>query len=146
MANSSSPFKSPLKNPNSTINSPMKNPNSRTSLLLRIPKSPYKSPSKIEFKGFDDGNPRSGLKSFEEESFDYYDDSTSVETDPKWGRELDSEGEPIYTPEPDMYPDREYSSIDAVFSNTDCEEEDWLDKLGPFSSEFLFLLVHVHFD
>ena len=45
-----------------------------------------------------------------------------------------------------MYPDREYSSIDAVFSNTDCEEEDWLDKLGPFSSEFLFVLVHVHFD
>ena len=28
-----------------------------------------------------------------------------------------------------MYPDREYSSADAVFSNTDCEEEDWLDML-----------------
>lgn len=74
---------SPLKNPKSTINSPMKNPNSPTSLHLRILKSPHKSPSKIEFKGFDDGNPRFRLKSFEEERFDYYDDSTSVETDPK---------------------------------------------------------------
>ena len=77
----------------------------------------------------------------------YYDDDyygsyeSSVETDPKWGRELDSEGEPIYTPEPDLNPDREYTSIDAVFSNTDCEDKDWLDKLGPFSSMFLFLML-----
>ena len=113
---------------------------------MRIPNSPYKSGSKIEFKGFNDGNPKSGLSSFEDEYFDYYDDSTSVETNPKWGRQLDSEGEPIYTPEPEMYPYREYSSADVVFSNTDCEEEDWLDKLGPFSSEFLFLWVLVGID
>ena len=70
----------------------------------------------------------------------YYDDEcSSVETDPKWGREQDSEGEPIYTPKPDLYPDRDYSSIDAVFSNTDCEDENWIDKLGPFSSMFLLL-------
>ena len=62
---------------------------------------------------------------------------------PKQGRQLDFEGEPICTPEPEMYPGREYSSADAVFSNTDYEEEDWLDKLGPFSSEFVFLWVHV---
>ena len=72
--------------------------------------------------------------------FDSYDDEcSSVETDPKWGGELESEGEPIYTPEVDMWPDRKYSSIDTYFSNTDCEDEDWLDKLGPFSSMFLFL-------
>ena len=124
----------------------MKNPNSPTSSHLRIPKSPYKSPTKIELKGFDDKNPRSGLKSFEENTLDYYDDSTTIETNPKWGRELDYNGEPIYTPEPDLYPDHEYSSIDVVFSNTDCEEEDWLDKLGPSSCEFLFVLVHVDMD
>ena len=45
-----------------------------------------------------------------------------------------------------MYPDREYSSTNVVFSNTNCEEEYWLDKLGPFSSEFLFLWVHVGID
>ena len=73
---------------------------------------------------------------------DYYDSyESSVETDPKWGGELDSEGEPIYTPEPDLNPDREYIYADAVFSNSDCEDEEWLDKLGPFSSMFLFLWV-----
>ena len=98
-------------------------------------------------KGFDDENSKSSLKSFEKEYFDYYaDDSTFVEMDPKWGRELDSEGEPIYTPEVDLRTDCEYSFIDAIFSNTDCEEEDWLDKLGPFSSEFLFLWLHVGID
>ena len=128
------------------MKSPLKNHNSPSSSHLRIPKSPYKSGSKIEFKGFNDGNLIFELPSFEDEYFDYYDDSASVETDPKWGRQLDFEGEPIYTPEPEMYPDRKYSSADAVFSNTDCEEEDWLDKLGPFSSEFLFLWVHVGID
>ena len=151
MENRKSPLQSPLKNlksrlkstlkkkKNSPLKSPLKNPNSPSSSHLRIPKSPYKSVSNIEFKGFNDGNSRSG-------HFDYHDDSTSVETDPKWGRQLDFEGEPIYTPELEMYPDRKYSSADAVFSNTDCEEEDWLDKLGPFSSEFLFLWVLVGID
>ena len=32
------------------------------------------------------------------------------------------------------------------FLNTDYEEEDWLDKLGPFSCEFLFLWLHVGID
>ena len=75
---------------------------------------------------------------------DYYDSyEPSVETDPKWGRELDSEGEPIYTPEPHCFenPDYEYIAADALFCNSDCEEEEWLDKLGPFSSMFLFLWV-----
>ncbi len=92
--------------------------------LLKICKSPPSSP-----KYYDD---------------DYYDSyESSVETDPKWGRELDSEGEPIYTPEPDWpeNPDREYIVADALFCNSDCEEEEWLDKLGPFSSMFLFLWV-----
>ena len=102
MKNPQSPLKSPLKNPNSPFNSPMKNPFSPTSLHLRIPKFPYKSPTKIESKGFDDENSRSGLKSFEENSFVYYDDSTFVETDHTWGRELDSKGEPIYTLEVDL--------------------------------------------
>ena len=137
-----SPTNSPLKNPNSQLNSPLKNPNSPTSLPLRIPKSPLKLPTKIEVKGFNDENPRSGLKSFEEEYFEYYvDDSTFIETDPKWGRELDSEDEPIYTLEVDLWAEREYSSIDAVFLNTDCEEEDWLDKRSPFSSDD-FLVKH----
>ncbi|XP_057528195.1 uncharacterized protein LOC130806949 [Amaranthus tricolor] len=89
-------------------------------------------------------NPKTAINSYKEdysydddyEFFDSYEDGySSVEIDPKWGKELDSEGEPVYTPEPDLFPDREYSSVDAVFSNTDCEEEDWLDKLGPFSIE-----------
>ena len=112
-----------MENPKSTINSPLKSLNSPDFSLLKIPKSPLSNP-----------------KYYDDESFDSYDDECSlVETDPKWGRELDSEGEPIYTPEPELYPDRDYSSIDVVFSNTDCEDEDWLDKLGPFSSMFLFL-------
>ena len=51
-------------------------------------------------------------------SFDSYEDEcSSVETDPKWGRELDSEGEPIYTYEHDLYPDRECSLL-MLFSLT----------------------------
>jgi hypothetical protein len=144
--NPNSPKNSPMKNPNpkSPFKSPLKNPKSPSSSNLSICKSPYKSPYKSPCSsnlGFNDGNPRS-----ESLKFDYYEDSTSVETDPKWGRELDSEGEPIYTPDPYDWENHEYTYVDAVFSNTDCEEEQWLDKLGPFSSEFLFLWVHVVFD
>ena len=138
--NPNSPKNSPLKKIKSPFKSPLKNPNSPSSSNLGISKSRYKSPSKLEFWGFNDGNPRSRSLKFE-----YYDDSTSLETDPKWGRELDSEGEPIYTPDPYDWENHEYTSVDAVFSNSDCEEEEWLDKLGPFSSEFLFLWVHVVF-
>ncbi|XP_057518393.1 zinc finger BED domain-containing protein RICESLEEPER 3-like [Amaranthus tricolor] len=57
-------------------------------------------------KRFDDENPKSDLTSYEEDFFGYYDDdSISVEIDPKWGRELDSKGEPIYTPEIDLWDD-----------------------------------------
>ena len=106
--NPKSPIASHLKNPKSLGTSPLKNPKSPTVFPLKIPKSPLKNP-----------------KSYDDEFFDSYDDDCySVETDPKWGRELDSEGEPIYTPEVDLWADREYSSIEAYFSNTDCEDED----------------------
>ena len=116
--NPKAPTTSPLKNPKTTINSPLEKLTSSDVSPLKIPKSALLNPN-------------------------YYDDEffDSVETDPKWDRELDFEGEPIYTPEPDLYPDREYFSLDAVFSNTDCKDEDWLDKLGPFLSMFLFLWV-----
>ena len=82
LKNPKSPLNSPLKNKNSPLKSPLKNPNLPSSSHMRIPKSPHKSDSKIEFKGFNDGNPSSELSSFEDEYFDYYDDSTTVETDP----------------------------------------------------------------
>ena len=84
--------------------------------------------------------PLENPKFYDDEFFDSYDDEcSSVKTKPKWDRELDSEGELIYAPEVDLWPDSEYTSIDAYFSNTNCEDEDWLDKLGSFSSMFLFL-------
>ena len=123
MENPKSPTTSPLKNPKSAINLSLKSLNSPDVSPLKIPKSPLSNP-----------------KYYDDEFFDSYENEcSSIETDPKWGRELDSEGETIYTPEPDLYPDRDYSSIDTVFSNTDCEDEDWLDKLGSFSSMFPFL-------
>ena len=123
MENPKSPTNSPLKNPKFAINSPLKSLNSHDVSPLKIPKSPLSNP-----------------KYYDDESFySYEDECSSVETDPKWGRELYSEGEPIYTPEPNLYPVRDHSSVDVVFSNTDCEDEDWLDKLGPFLSMFLFL-------
>ena len=113
----------PLKNPKSPSTFPLKNPNSPNVSPLKIPKSPLANP-----------------KFYDDEFFDSYDDEcSSVETNPKWGRELDSEDKPIYTLKVDLWPNREYSSIDVYFSNTDCEDEDWLDKLGLFSSMFMFL-------
>ena len=125
MENPKTPTTSTLKNLKTAINSPLEKLTSPDVSLLKIPKSPLLNPKYYDDKFFDS----------------YEDDYSSVETDPKWGRELDSKGEPIYTPELDLYPDREYSSVDVVFSNTDCEGEDWLDKLGSFSSMFLFLWV-----
>ncbi|CAO2829664.1 unnamed protein product [Amaranthus hypochondriacus] len=118
----------------SPTTSPSKSPKNAKSSTVQSFSSPHVSPLKI---------PKSLLsnpKYYDDDLFDSYEeDYSSIETDPKWGRELDSEGEPIYTPKPDLNPDREYTSVDAVFSNTDCEDEDWLDKLGSFSSMFLFL-------
>ena len=92
-----------MKNPKSSTTSPIKNPNS--------------SPLKICMSHLSNPN------YYDDEFYDSYEDGeSSVETDPKWGRELDSEGEPIYTPEPILNPDREYTSVDAVFSNTDYED------------------------
>ena len=100
MKNPKSPKTSPLKNLKSPINSPLKNLNSLDVSPLKIQKLHLENPK-------------------------YYDDECSlVETDPNWGRELDSEGESIYTPEPNLWPDHEYSSTDVVFSNTDCKDED----------------------
>ena len=123
MENPKTPTTSPLKNPKITINSPLVKLTSPDVFPFKIPKSPLLNPNYYDDEFFDS----------------YEDDYSLVETDLKWGRELDSEGEPIYTPEPDLYPDREYSSIDVVFSNIDCEDEDWLHKLGPFPSMFMFL-------
>ena len=67
---------------------------------------------------------------YPDESDDDYE--SSVETNPRWGRELDSEDEPIYTPRPDD-PNHVYNSIDVVFAESDCEQEEWLDSLGPFT-------------
>ncbi|CAO2837698.1 unnamed protein product [Amaranthus hypochondriacus] len=98
-----------MENPKSPTTSPIKNPNSSLDVSpLKICKSPLSNPNYYD-DGFYDS---------------YEDDESSVETDPKWGKELDSEGEPIYTPEPDLNPEREYTCVDVVFSNTDCEDED----------------------
>ena len=49
------------------------------------------------------------LTSDENDTINSYDgDQSSVKTNPKWGRELNSEGEPIYTPKIEVYPNREY--------------------------------------
>ena len=50
---------------------------------------------------------------YPDESNDDYE--SSVETNPHWGRELEYEGEPIYTSEQDD-PNHVYNSIDAVFA------------------------------
>ena len=87
-------------------------------------------------KVLDDNNPKrvdDDYSNYVDESDDDYE--SSVETNPRWGRELDSEGEPIYTPEPDD-PNHVYNLIDAVFAESDCEEE-WLDSLGLFTCIFM---------
>ena len=69
----------------------------------------------------DDDSPKrvhDDYPNYPDESDDDYE--SSVETNPCWGRELDSEGEPIYTPKSDN-PNHVYNSIDAIFAESDCE-------------------------
>ena len=83
-----------MENPKLSITPPLKNPKSPSTFPLKNPKSPIVSPLKTP------KSPLKNPKSYDDEFFDSYDDDcSSVETDPKWGRELDSRGEPIYTPE-----------------------------------------------
>ena len=92
------------------------------------------SPKRVDLdnpKRVDDDYPN-----YPDESDDDYE--SSVETNLCWGPELDSEGEPIYTPETDD-PNHVYNSIDAVFAKIDCEQEEWLDSLGPFTSMFMVI-------
>ena len=79
---------------------------------------------------------------YPDESYDDYE--TSVETNPRWGRELNSEGEPIYTPETEN-PNHVYNLIDVVFARSDCEEE-WLDSLGPSTSMFMDFCLYIFLD
>ncbi|XP_057546086.1 uncharacterized protein LOC130825072 isoform X2 [Amaranthus tricolor] len=93
----------------------------------------HDSPKRVDFD-----NPKrvhDDYPNYPDKSEDDYE--SFVETNPCWGRELDSEGEPIYTPEPDD-PNHVYNSIDAVFAESDCEKEEWLDILGPFTRLIYF--------
>ncbi|CAO2816047.1 unnamed protein product [Amaranthus hypochondriacus] len=71
-------------------------------------------------------------KRVDDEYPNYIDDDyeSSVETDPRWGRELNSDGEPIYSPEP-ADPNHVYNAADALFADSD--DDEWLDSLGPFT-------------
>ena len=118
MENPKTPTTSPLNNPKTAINSPLEKLTSPDVSPLKIPKSPLLNPNYYDDEFCDS----------------YENDYSSVETDSKLGRELDSEGELIYTSEPDLYQDREYSSVDAFFSNNDCEDKDWLEAIFEYVS------------